>query len=165
MSTPGIGNNSGYTSDEKREAEEKAERARKFIYIIGELNRAAADKQDIGNREKEVKTNLRAKGVPPKALAIARKVKADPKGLDAYNIAHDVIHSGLGSEELEQLDDLKAERREVSLREKDLRGAAVEAGINLQAMGVIRQMQNLDPIEREEMFDALVDYPKWLKFW
>jgi hypothetical protein len=56
-------------------------------------------------------------------------------------------------------------RREIGKEERVTRSTATEYGVNMAALKITRQMQQMDQIERQEIFDAVVGYTKVFRFW
>lgn len=153
--TPRIGDNSSAQLDGKvRE-------------IVHALNKCRAGRRALNDDEKSVKANLKAKGLSPRAQAIGRRARKSKKEDPAAVLesALQFIEGKQFADERAELDRIADEKREIAAQERALRKAAQDAGVEVRTLPIIRSMQDMDSIEREEFFDGIVNGCRALQFW
>lgn len=165
MTNPGVGHNSGNTREDL--AAETAEQAKALRFFMLELNKCRTQRSAVGDDEKDTKSRLKALGCGLKTVAIAKRAagskKEDP--IDVLDKAMQLVNGDIGTAEMKELEEIRERRREISLRERELKKSAKEKGISLRGLAVVRSMQDMDGDERVEVFDAIVAYTQQLKWW
>jgi uncharacterized protein (UPF0335 family) len=164
----GVGHNSGeYLESDDADGSEyldvdSPEHAALIATLNKELDALAREKDDVRDREKDVKAEIKSAMVSNIALAIYVSASRH-RSFDLDEILDEVKNLAERADlarHRELLEALAAERKEIAGREKDVKSKYRERGVHMRALTVMRGMKNMDRIEVEEYFDAIIAYVK-----
>lgn len=135
--------------------------------LIAELNACRQERRGLTDDEKNVKTLLKAKGFTPRVQAIARRAmkakKEDPQEL--FDEAQRLISSDDCADERTELESIALAKKDISQREKAIKLKAMENGLELRTVPIVRTLGDMDSIERQEFIDAFINQTKALRYW
>lgn len=162
-----IGGNSGNAEDINA-SEAGAEHDAAVRHAIKELNRLRQERKALGDDDKAIKQALKLKGLSSRAQAVAKRAaKASKKEspADVLDNALKFLSDETFKAEREELERIAIEKREIAKEERAIKDAAAEKGIELRALPIVRAMQDMDSIERQDFFTGIVNQCNALRYW
>ena len=134
--------------------------------VVAAININKMQVKDRTRELQEAKKQILGSDMPPVAFATLWRMRGMgevERGTVVSAILQHERH--LNSNAFKAMESIDADRLEASKDVRDAKRSAKELGINVRALTTVMRFENLDEVEREEMFSTIDAYGVALRYW